>query len=834
MSEKTSKLYERFTTHATAVVKNTIELLRKNPRNKITESILCSMMNEQGSLAQEIIKQSGASAKHVCRGQVPRVESDTHIKKALLDLPTTKKTDLDNILVRAMSVARDFGHNHIGTEHILLALIRIHHNEVDKVLASSNASASKIEKQLSAIIGSSAKFDEIKETIRTIKEKIFQENGPMMDGGMLMPMPGKMPDSILDLFAIELTSDESIDGLDPVIGRDKETDRLVQILVRKNKNNPLLLGEPGVGKTAIVEGLAQRISSGDVPSQLLGKKIYALDLPLLVAGTSYRGDFEGRVKQVIEEVEEDENIILFVDEMHNLSGAGSASGTMDAANILKPALARGELKVIGATTFDDYKKHLEKDKALTRRLQVVDVCEPSDKEALKILRGIRPSYESHHGVRITDDALKIAVEMSVRYMPAKHLPDKAIDLIDEASSKKAVSRKTDDDLREKIRLEKELEDIMIAKNGLIREDRYEEAIELKKEEANVINDLYKLKEKMSKGSVNAPKEVVDSGDIRLAVSEITKISLANIKETREIVNAMQKNLERAVVGQSRAITKVVDVIKRSLSGLSRDHHPLGAFVLAGESGVGKTYLAEKLASEISPTGNGLVKINMSEFGEKFSQSKMLGAPAGYVGYEEGGSLTEKVKRNPYSVVLFDEIEKAHPESLNILLQIIDEGELSDGKGQKIDFRNTVIILTTNIGNRRSSEKNIGFDEDDVNTREREVENVISSWLKPEIVNRLDEIVVCNSLSEKDLQKIASLKLSEIKSKLKKRGIKLSIDKRIPSYIARRAFEKKQGARAIERTIANTLEKPLADKIIASDKIVELSVTLGDKGEVVVA
>ena len=622
----------------------------------------------------------------------------------------------------------------------------------------------------------------------------------------------------LETFCTNLTRRAKDGKIDRIIGRDKEIGRVIQILSRRTKNNPCLIGEPGVGKTAIAEGIALKLASGDVPFRLQGKELYLLDLTALVAGTQFRGQFESRVKSLIDEVKNAGNVILFIDEVHNLVGTGDSEGTMNAGNMFKPALSRGELQVIGATTFNEYRKYIEKDAALERRFQPVNVEEPSEDETVEILKGIRPAYEKHHGVKISDAALVAAVKMSSRYINDRFLPDKAIDLIDEAASKTRLGVYLKPDAIKN--LEDEISAMDAQKEAAIKEEAYEKAGEIKKKQLKKLEKLEKLKEKWENDKHNK-RMVVGENEIADVVSDWTKIPVKKLamEESERLMN-LEKILHERVVGQDEAVTAVAKAIRRGRVGLKDPKRPIGSFLFLGPTGVGKTELAKALADAMFGSENALIRVDMSEYMEKHSVSKMIGSPPGYVGYEEGGQLSEKVRRNPYSVILFDEIEKAHPDVFNILLQVLDDGHITDSTGRKVDFKNTVIIMTSNAGAQNIiSPKNLGFASDNSKEhnhavmKERVMEEV-KSIFKPEFLNRIDETIVFHTLTKENIGSIVDILLASINKRIKEQmNMTIKLDEAARNYIIDNGYDEKYGARPLKRALQNKVEDELAEKIL---------------------
>jgi ATP-dependent Clp protease ATP-binding subunit ClpC len=718
------------------------------------------------------------------------------------------------VLALAGSEARALGSEYVGPEHILLACLREAEGIGARVLLNLSVDTGEMRRRLLERIGAPA--PELDPETPDGGEPAAR-GAPSRGASSRASSPAAQKTPALSAFGRDLTALAEKGELDPVVGRGEEIERVTRILCRRTKNNPVLLGEAGVGKTAIAEGLAQIIAAGDVPDLLRGKRIVSLDLALMVAGTKYRGQFEERIKAVMDEIRRVKNVILFVDELHSLVGAGSAEGAMDAANILKPALSRGELQLVGATTLDEYRKFIEKDSALERRFQTVMVREPSTEEAVEILKGLRERYEAHHHARFTDEALREAVLLSARYLQDRFLPDKAIDVIDEAGARARIASMTrPPDIKAK---EKAIADLKAAKEEAIRAQKYEDAARLRDEERAAREALEREMDEW-KQAQDANKTLVSEEDIRVIVSKWTGIPLAKMeqKETARLLE-MEKELTRAVIGQDDAIRAIASALRRSRADLKDPRRPIGSFVFLGPTGVGKTLLAKSLAEFMFNSPDALIQIDMSEYMEKFNASRLVGSPPGYVGYEEGGQLTERVRRRPYSVVLFDEIEKAHPDVLHTLLQILEEGRLTDGLGRSVDFRNTVVIMTSNVGSdvlRRTS--SLGFapgdgsakDFEDMRTRMTEM---AKQTFRPELLNRVDDLIVFRPLEEKDIRRIMAIEIDKVAARLKARALTLSIQESATAFLMKKGYERAYGARQLRRAVERYLETPLAEEII---------------------
>ena len=730
--------------------------------------------------------------------------------------PATLKLSEDAIklLEKAAVLAYEFRHPYIGSEHILASFFYSNNTVLGSLIDSQGVTKDIFDRHISVVLKSTSKFSEITKPFATEEYEEKVENQEEIK-------EKKSPVPALDYFATHLTHHETAQGMDPIIGRLDEIDRIIHILSRRTKSNPLLLGDPGVGKTAIIEGLSQRIAHGSVPEALQHKKVYALDMGMIVAGTMYRGEFESRLKQIIDEAKNHKNIILFIDEIHTIIGAGSASGSLDAANMLKPALARGDISCIGATTLEEYKKVFEGDAALDRRFQPIVIEEPSTEETIEVLKGLKSIYEQFHGTNILDEAIVAAAELSARHIPDKFFPDKAIDLIDEACSRKKTLAPTKSFHSKVLELKKEIEQNKTVKEQMIREENFTKAQHLKEKNQDLSRKLQKLSEKNQES--NAPfYGNVDAHDIALVVSRISHIPVEDLEKTpTKLSRTIEKELRSAVVGQNRSIQEISNVLKRNLAGLSASHKPRASFLFLGPSGVGKTLTAKTIAEKVYGTSSALIQIDMSEFSESFNVSKLLGAPAGYVGYKEETPFTDKVRLRPYSVILFDEIEKAHPRVFQILLQILDEGSVTDGTGRKVYFHNTSIILTSNLGGEHFSTNKIGFNNaehaqhSNLQDIHEDVEGNVKEFFAPELLNRLDKIVIFDQLTLPDLEKIALQHTHSIQTQLSKMGISFSISAAALKIVAKKGYHPQYGARGVHRAVQDLIESPVADTLLSS-------------------
>ncbi|MGB9769276.1 MULTISPECIES: ATP-dependent Clp protease ATP-binding subunit [Caldisericum] len=755
-----------------------------------TEHLLLGLIKVEEGIAYNAILNMGVDPEEV----VLRIEN--FIKE---NRNFTGKTSDEVILTprakRVLELAEreaiNLGDNYISTEHILLAILHEGGGVGVKILQDLGVDIQKFEETIYSMIGE-------KSTRDAMKTSEFRET--------------KTP--TLDQFSRDLTYLASRGELDPVIGRESEIERVIEILMRRKKNNPAIIGDPGVGKTAIVEGLAQKIADNDVPDLLKGKRIVSLDLASVIAGTKYRGEFEERMKKILKEVAKtNRNVILFIDEFHTLVGAGAAEGAIDASNILKPSLASGEIQVIGATTLKEYRKYVEKDPALERRFQPVYVKEPSIEEAIQILKGIRERYEKFHGVRIPDEAIELAVKLSVKYINDRFLPDKAIDVIDEASARLKLQLSKNSEIKE---LERKIKEIKDRRFQAIREKRLLEAERLREEEKNLLNALRLI---ASEKETEIP--ILSEEDVRKVISLWTGVPTEKmVKDEKERLVHMEEELHKRIVGQEEAVRAVSRAIRRARSGLKNPNKPIGTFLFLGPTGVGKTELAKTLAEFLFGNENSLIRLDMSEYMEKFSVSRLIGSPPGYVGYEEGGQLTEAVRRRPYSVVLFDEIEKAHPDVFDILLQIMDEGRLTDSQGRTVDFKNTVIILTSNFGTESLKEKSVGFElGNTIESFEEKKKKLLSSLkglFKPEFLNRLDDIIVFYPLTLKEIEKIVDIIMKRIEKNASENNIGIELTEKAKEYLAKTGYSPEYGARPLQRLIEKEVEDPIAVKILQGE------------------
>lgn len=776
-----------------------------------SEHILLGLLKEGTGVAAVVLSELGINDSEL--ENIIRTEIGVGSRTSLSTDDFTPRTK--RILQMAVMQAATLGHNYVGTEHLLIAIIEESDSYAVRFLNEMGTSAKAILEKLSSTMG-----DYEAEDVK------FSQNGGV---GHKSGVNSKSKTKTLDQFGRDLTALASSGAIDPVIGREEEIQRVIQILSRRTKNNPCLIGEPGVGKTAVAEGLALKIVSRDVPEILKDKRVFSLDLTSMIAGTKYRGDFEDRIKNAIDEIKKSGNIILFIDELHTIVGAGSAEGSADAANILKPCLARGDFQVIGATTIKEYRKYIEKDAALERRFQPVMVGEPSEEETVQILKGLRDRYEAHHKVKITDEAIEEAVSLSSRYIADRFLPDKAIDLIDEAASRVRLRAYTvPDDLKG---LEDKIKKLDAEKAAAVNEQDFERAAKLRDEEKSLKKELEDGKKKWQDENEKVTGEVTKE-DIAYIVSNWSGIPVVQLtQEESDRLLKMESILHERIVGQDEAVSLVSRAIRRGRVGLKDPKRPTGSFIFLGPTGVGKTELCKALASAMFGDENAMIRLDMSEYMEKHTVSKLIGSPPGYVGYDEGGQLTEKVRRKPYSVLLFDEIEKAHPDVFNMLLQVLEDGVLTDSQGRKVNFKNTIIIMTSNVGARLITEKqnSLGFSADSSVEKSKErlkdmVLDELKKVFKPEFLNRVDDIVVFDKLTSNDIEAIASRMLKGIKDRLCDLNIKAEFTENAVKAIAKEGYDQVYGARPLRRAIQSKIEDKLSEKILEGDLDPKKSIT----------
>jgi ATP-dependent Clp protease ATP-binding subunit ClpC len=804
-------MFERFTEKAIKVIMLAQEEARRLGHNFVgTEQILLGLIGEGTGVAAKVLKSLGVNLKD------SRIEVEKIIGRGsgfvAVEIPFTPRAK--RVLELSLEEARQLGHNYIGTEHLLLGLIREGEGVAARVLENLNIDLTKVRTQVIRMLGETSEV-----------------------GAGASTTKGNLKTATLDEFGTNLTKLASESKLDPVVGRHSEIDRVVQILGRRTKNNPVLIGEPGVGKTAIAEGLAQRIQTGDIPDILEDKRVLTLDIGLLVAGTKYRGEFEERLKKIMEEIKSAGNVILVIDEVHTLIGAGAAEGAIDAANILKPALARGELQCIGATTLDEYRKHIERDAALERRFQPVMVGEPSIEDTIEILKGLRERYEQHHRLKITDDALEAAAHLGDRYISDRFLPDKAIDLIDEAGSRvRLINSKLPPEAKQ---IDRELRQVQKQKEESVRDQNFDQAGQLREKEMELsakIKEVLDNKKESTAGdqpdaddSVKSDSKLLQSPlvseeDVAHIVASWTGVPVQKLTETESVkLLNMEETLHQRLIGQDEAVKAVSRAIRRARVGLKNPNRPIASFIFSGPTGVGKTELTKSLASYFFGSEEAMIRLDMSEFMERHTVSKLIGSPPGYVGFNEGGQLTEAVRRRPYTVVLFDEVEKAHPDVFNLLLQLLEDGRLTDSKGRTVDFKNTLLIMTSNIGSKviEKGGGGLGFEfsgdsvEDSQYNRIKSLVNEeLKQYFRPEFLNRLDEIIVFRQLTKNEVKEIAEIMLQEVFVRLQDKGIKLNVTDAFKERLVEEGYNPSYGARPLRRAVMRLLEDSLAEEVLS--------------------
>ncbi len=805
-------MFERFTEKAIKVIMLAQEEARRLGHNFVgTEQILLGLIGEGTGVAAKVLKSLGVNLKD------SRIEVEKIIGRGsgfvAVEIPFTPRAK--RVLELSLEEARQLGHNYIGTEHLLLGLIREGEGVAARVLENLGIDLTKVRTQVIRMLGETAEV-----------------------GAGANSSKGNLKTATLDEFGTNLTKLASESKLDPVVGRYSEIDRVVQILGRRTKNNPVLIGEPGVGKTAIAEGLAQRIQLGDIPDILEDKRVLTLDIGLLVAGTKYRGEFEERLKKIMEEIKSAGNVILVIDEVHTLIGAGAAEGAIDAANILKPALARGELQCIGATTLDEYRKHIERDAALERRFQPVMVGEPSIEDTIEILKGLRERYEQHHRLKITDEALEAAAHLGDRYISDRFLPDKAIDLIDEAGSRvRLINSKLPPEAKQ---IDRELRQIQKQKEESVRDQNFDQAGKLREKEIELTTKIKELlenkketttkdnadnvSETAKENSIALQNPLVSEEDVAHIVASWTGVPVQKLTETESVkLLNMEETLHQRLIGQDEAVKAVSRAIRRARVGLKNPNRPIASFIFSGPTGVGKTELTKSLASYFFGSEEAMIRLDMSEFMERHTVSKLIGSPPGYVGFNEGGQLTEAVRRRPYTVVLFDEVEKAHPDVFNLLLQLLEEGRLTDSKGRTVDFKNTLLIMTSNIGSKviEKGGGGLGFEfsgdsvEDSQYNRIKSLVNEeLKQYFRPEFLNRLDEIIVFRQLTKNEVKEIAEIMLKEVFDRLKDKGIKLDVTDAFKERLVEEGYNPSYGARPLRRAVMRLLEDSLAEEVLS--------------------
>ena len=787
----------KFTNSAQNVLEIAKEIAIELGHNYIgTEHILYGLTEEENGVASKVLENQNINSENVLDEIENLIGRDE--ERTITSLGFTPRTK--RVLENAFLEARKLDSDYIGTEHILIGIMREADSIAVRILLDLGINPQKL-------------YNEIVKVLEEDEDINSGDSSQNRKTGSFNSTP------TLNQYGTDLTKSASLGKLDPVIGRKNEIERVIQILSRRTKNNPCLIGEPGVGKTAVVEGLAEKIVQGDVPEILKDKRVVTIDLSSMIAGAKYRGDFEERIKKALNEVKKAGDVILFIDEIHTIVGAGSAEGAIDAANILKPLLARGEIQLIGATTLNEYRKYIEKDSALERRFSPVTVNEPTHEETVEILKGIRDKYEAHHNIKITDEAINAAVELSSRYINDRFLPDKAIDLVDEASSKiRLSSLEEPDSLKE---MEEKIEKMNQEKEAAVKVQKFEKAAKIRDEVNKLKEELEAERNKWKSKKTKAIPKLTEE-DIAKVIASWTGIPAAKITqdENKKLKN-LDKELHKRVIGQNEAVDAVAKAIRRSRVGLKNPNRPIGSFLFLGPTGVGKTELSKALAENLFGTEDAMIRVDMSEFMEPHSVAKLIGAPPGYVGFDDGGQLTEKIRRKPYSVILFDEIEKAHPDVMNMLLQILEDGRLTDSQGRTVNFKNTVIIMTSNIGARLITEKkSLGFTNSAEEDEDKEYEEIkknvmaeLKKQLRPEFINRIDDIIVFHKLNDEEINSIIDLLLKNVEQRLVEQGLNIKIDKSVKELIAKKGVDKEFGARPLRRAIQNIVEDKLAEEIL---------------------
>ncbi len=799
-------MFGRFTERAQQVLVLAQEEAKRLNHNFIgTEHLLLGLVREGSGIAARALQNMTVDLNSV-RQEVERItpKGEKVIQQGISYTPRAKR-----VVELAIEESQNLGHNYVGTEHLMLGLVREGEGIAAQVLSNMGIDLKRARKEVIQLLGGEDASGKMPE-------------GEKASGGPQTPT--------VDTFGRDLTRLAKDGKLDPVVGREKEIERVIQILSRRTKNNPCLIGEPGVGKTAIAEGLAYHIIEGKVPEILRDKRVVTLELAAVVAGTKYRGEFEERLRKLVNELRQAGNVLVFIDELHTLIGAGAAEGAIDASNILKPALARGELQCIGATTLDEYRKHIEKDPALERRFQPINVGEPSREESIEILKGLRDRYEAHHKVKITDEAVEAAVRLGDRYISDRYLPDKAIDLIDEAASRVRIRNYTaPPDLKE---VEDKLNDLRAEKEASVRNQEFEKAAKLRDDEHKLKEELDEQKKEWEKQVGASDMSLVNEEDVAYIISSWTGVPVKRLTEEESTrLMKLEETLHKRVIGQDEAVNSVARAVRRGRAGLKDPKRPIGSFIFLGPTGVGKTELARALAEALFGDENAIIRLDMSEYMEKHTAARLIGAPPGYVGYEEGGQLTEKVRRNPYSVILLDEIEKAHPDVFNILLQILEDGRLTDGKGRTIDFRNTVVIMTSNVGATFMKKTTVGFgsqsEEDDYEEMKERIMEELKKTFRPEFLNRVDDQIVFHALSEEHIRQIVDLMLDELNRRIEEYNLQVEVSDQVKGMLLKEGYDPTFGARPLKRVIQRRLEDGISEELLQG------KIEPGDTVEVVV-
>lgn len=831
-----NEILDKFTTHLRNVLARSYALAVEAHAQKIRPiHLLLALSLEKGSIGADLLQKIQFDAGRI-RSILAKDRAKKHAEAG--SMPSLNN-NTKKIIEKSVLIASIHEHTYVGTEHLLSGLLQVADAELKKLYEQSKLNIPELEDYLNAIFMSTSKFSDMPDQV-DYEQNTLQQQSPQPAQPMQQPQPlalqSAQPESktpALDFFCTDLTGKEAQKKIDPMIGRDREVERIIQILSRRSKNNPLLLGEPGVGKTAVVEGLAQRIVLKDVPDVLLGKRILGLDLGLVVAGTMYRGEFEARVKQIVDEISSNEDVILFIDEIHTIMGAGSSNGSMDAANMLKPALARGVFKCIGATTENEYKKHIETDSALERRMQPVHIYEPSHEDTVAILKGIKDKYEKFHKVCIDDEAIEEAVALAARYIPERFFPDKAIDVLDEAAAIVGMHTAKSAEKRQFIDTEEALETMEKEKMEALQTGDFKKALGLKNREQKLKNKKYALRRRMNKRA-KQQHGTVTTNDIKRVIAQMTGVPMNSLKETdREALQNLETEIKKAIIGQDHVVAEVAQSIRRARLGLAHPNRPLASFMFVGPSGVGKTEMTKTIANLVFGSEQAFVRVDMSEFRENFNMSKLIGAPAGYVGYQEENRLTDQVKRRPHSLVLFDEVDKAHPDVLNLLLQLLEDGHVTDAGGKQINFKNTIVVMTCAAGEKAFSGGGmVGFDsteelsEDAFLTQAASVRETLKERFRDELLNRIDKISVFRPLEKQHIEDIIGKELKEVQSRIKKMGFDISVAPRVKERLISNAHVPDQGARMVRKIISQLVEDPLSNYLVDNDPEHGSALTVG--------
>jgi ATP-dependent Clp protease ATP-binding subunit ClpC len=842
-----AEILDKFSTHLKNVLVRAYALAQELRHAAIEpEHLLFALLSQKGSIASEVLAKLALTPDDVKRFVVERHQTQAANEALPLDAAREASPKLSNdskrTIEKAVLTANLHEHKYVGSEHLLSAILQVAGAQIEPYFESRGIPLKALKDQVAGVLKSTSKFPDMTDTFEGKDGKMPQaaSRKPQASGDKSKKSAKAAKTPALDFFGVDMTAKKYVEKLDDVVGREREVERMVQVLCRKTKNNPVLLGEPGVGKTAIVEGLAKKLAGGEVPPALEGKRIVSIDLGLIIAGTIYRGEFESRLKQIIDEVKAHPEIVLFIDELHMIMGAGAASGSIDAANILKPALARGEIRCIGATTLAEYKKHIEADGALDRRFQPVHVSEPTPEQAVEILKGLRESFERFHGVRIGDEAIESAVQMSVRYVQDRFLPDKAIDLVDEAAAMIRIADGQRPDALQSRQLEQKLKDLKSKKQQAVVSENYDEALALKEHEKAVRRKMENLEK--ARGGEGAVR--VTPADIARVVARSTGIPVEDLvfEEKKRLLD-LEKRLSERIIGQEEAVKTVSEFIRRARLGLANPTRPLASFLFLGPSGVGKTELAKVLADVVFHDKDAFIRVDMSEFTESFNISKLIGSPAGYVGYRDANKFTDMVKRKPYSVVLFDELEKAHPDVLNIFLQIFEDGHLTDATGKRINFKNTIIIMTSNVGSEHLRAATVGFgtaDGKDQGLAEKfadarsSILQELERQFRPEFLNRVDKVILFRPLDLKSLQRIVALHIEDLNRRLEsEHRIKVAMTEKASKLLAEKSFQPLQGARGVRKTIQELVENIVAEQLLSNARAAGETVHLTVKNDTLV-